>query len=320
MADALESEITPPDVYFNRRMFLRGGIVAATAAGTALAYRRLNGVDLVTGEQPPIPGIVKPGPGQGFTVAGEALTPRDSIANYNNFYEFTTNKDGVAAAAADFKTDGWTITVDGLCAKPRVFDMDDLRKVAPPEERVYRMRCVEAWSMVIPWVGFALGKLLAKVEPTSAAKFVAFETLMDPERMPNQTTSVLDWPYVEGLRIDEAMHPLAILATGLYGQELPPQDGAPVRLVTPWKYGFKGIKSIVKISLVAAKPPTTWNKRAPDEYGFYANVNPNHDHPRWSQATERRIGETSRRKTLPFNGYADQVASLYTGMDLDVEF
>ena len=319
MADTLE-KITPPELYFNRRTFIRGGIVAATAAGTALAYRRLNGVDVRSGQRPPIPGVVKPAAGQGYTVEGEALTPLDSIANYNNFYEFTTDKDGVASAAANFKTDGWKITVDGLCAKPRVFDLDDLRRLAPPEERVYRMRCVEAWSMVVPWVGFSLSHLLAAVEPTSAAKFVAMETLMDPERMPNQTTSVLDWPYVEGLRLDEAMHPLAILATGLYGQELPPQDGAPVRLVTPWKYGFKGIKSIVKISLVARKPPTSWNKRAADEYGFYANVNPRHDHPRWSQATERRLGETSRRKTLMFNGYADQVASLYTGMDLDVDF
>ena len=320
MADPLESQITPPDVYLNRRTFIRGGIVAATAAGTALAYRKFNGVDRVSSEQPPIPGVQQPAAGQGFTVAGEEMTPRDSIANYNNFYEFTTNKDGVAAAAKDFKTAGWKISVEGLCAKPRVFDLDDLRKIAPPEERIYRMRCVEAWSMVIPWVGFSLGKLLAKVEPTSAAKFVAMETLFDPTRMPNQSSGALEWPYVEGLRIDEAMHPLAILATGLYGNELPPQDGAPVRLVTPWKYGFKGIKSIVKISLVATRPPTSWNKRAPDEYGFYGNVNPHHDHPRWSQATERRIGETSRRPTLMFNGYADQVASLYTGMDLDVDF
>ncbi len=321
MADKLENQITPPEVYFNRRNFIRGGIVAATAAGTALAYRSINGVELISTERPPIKGIVKPAAGQGFIVSGEELTPLDSIANYNNFYEFTTNKDGVASAAASFKTDGWTISVDGLCAKPRMFDLDDLRKLGAPEERVYRMRCVEGWSMVIPWVGISLSKLLAAVEPTSAATFVALETLFDPARMPNQSnSSVLDWPYVEGLRIDEAMHPLAILATGMYGQELPPQDGAPVRLVTPWKYGFKGIKSIVKITLVATRPPTTWNKRAPGEYGFYANVNPNHDHPRWTQATERRIGESTRRKTLMFNGYADQVASLYTGMDLDVEF
>jgi sulfoxide reductase catalytic subunit YedY len=320
MADKLEKEITPPDVYFNRRTFIRAGIVAATTAGTAIAYRKLNGVDLQSVDRPPIKGIVKPGE-PGFVVQGEDLTPRDSIVNYNNFYEFTTNKDGVAGAAADFKTDGWKVEVGGLCAKPRVFDLDDIKRLAAPEERVYRMRCVEAWSMVIPWVGYSLSNLLKAVEPTGAAKYVAMQTLMDPTRFPNQSsTSVLEWPYVEGLRIDEAMHPLAILATGLYGQELPPQDGAPIRLVTPWKYGFKGIKSIVKITLVDAKPPTTWNKRAPGEYGFYANVNPKHDHPRWSQATEQRIGEAGRRKTLPFNGYADQVASLYKGMDLDVDF
>ena len=201
-----------------------------------------------------------------------------------------------------------------------MFDLADLRAISPPEERVYRMRCVEAWSMVIPWAGFSLSRLLARVEPMASAKYVAFETLHDPARMPNQRTGVLDWPYVEGLRIDEAMHPLALLATGLYGQELPPQDGAPVRLVTPWKYGFKGIKSIVKITLTESEPPSTWNRRAPREYGFFANVNPNHDHPRWSQATEQRIGEVGRRKTLLFNGYADQVASLYAGMDLDVHY
>jgi sulfoxide reductase catalytic subunit YedY len=320
MADNLEKEVTPPDVYFNRRTFIRAGIVAATTAGTALAYRRLNGVDLQSVDRPPIPGIQKP-TSPGFIVQGEDMTPLTSIANYNNFYEFTTNKDGVAGAAAGFKTDGWTVEVGGLCAKPRVFDMDTIMRLAAPEERIYRMRCVEAWSMVIPWVGYSLSKLLAAVEPTSAAKYVAFETLLDPTRMPNQSNdSVLAWPYVEGLRIDEAMHPLAILATGMYGQQMPPQDGAPIRLVVPWKYGFKGIKSIVKIMLVDKQPPTTWNKRAPGEYGFFANVNPNHDHPRWSQATEQRIGEGGRRKTLPFNGYGDQVASLYAGMDLDVQF
>ncbi|MBL9019486.1 MAG: protein-methionine-sulfoxide reductase catalytic subunit MsrP [Myxococcales bacterium] len=316
----LDREVTPPEVYFNRRSFLRAGIVAATTAGTALAYRRLNGVELQSVERPPIPNLTRPA-APGFIAQGEALTPKDSIVNYNNFYEFTTNKDGVAAAAAGFDTTGWRVEVGGLCAKPRVLDLDDLRRVSPPEERIYRMRCVEAWSMVIPWVGYSLGKLLALVEPLGSAKYVAFQTLFDPSRMPNQKTdAVLDWPYVEGLRLDEAMHPLAILATGLYGQELPPQDGAPVRLVVPWKYGFKGIKSIVKITLVDKEPPTTWNKSAPDEYGFYANVNPNHDHPRWSQATEQRIGESGRRKTLMFNGYGDQVASLYAGMDLDVHF
>jgi methionine sulfoxide reductase catalytic subunit len=313
----LEREITPREVYLNRRTFMRGGLLAATAAGTAVLYRKLNGVDLDVTENPPINGLVKPGT---YTVAGEELTPRASVINYNNFYEFTTNKDGVAAAAKDFKTTGWKIEVGGLCRKPKTFDLDDFKRLAPAEERVYRHRCVEAWSMVIPWAGFSLSKLVAAVEPTSDAKYVAFQTLLDPERMPNQKTGVLKWPYVEGLRIDEAMHPLALLATGLYGQELPPQDGAPVKLVVPWKYGFKGIKSIVKVTLVDKQPPTTWQDYAPKEYGFFANVNPQHDHPRWSQATEQRIGEGGRRKTLMFNGYADQVASLYSGMDLDVYF
>jgi sulfoxide reductase catalytic subunit YedY len=269
-------------------------------------------------DTPELAGLTKP-MGPGF-IAPEPMTPLKSVTNYNNFYEFTTNKDGVAAAAKQFKTTGWKITVGGLCAKPRVFDLDDFRRLAPPEERVYRHRCVEAWSMVVPWVGFSVGKLLAQVEPLASAKYVAFETLLDPARMPGQTTGVLEWPYVEGLRLDEAMHPLAIFATGLYGQELPPQDGAPVKLVVPWKYGFKGIKSIVKITLVDKQPVSTWNRQAPSEYGFHANVNPTHDHPRWSQATEQRIGESGRRKTLMFNGYADQVASLYRGMNLDVDF
>jgi sulfoxide reductase catalytic subunit YedY len=248
------------------------------------------------------------------------MTAKAAILHYNNFYEFTTNKDAVAAASANFKTDGWKIGVEGMCAKPRVFDLDQFKKLAPPEERIYRHRCVEAWSMVIPWVGFPVKKLLDAVEPLGSAKYVAFETLLDPQRFPNQSTNVLQWPYVEGLRLDEAMHPLAIFATGLYGELLPAQDGAPVKLVVPWKYGFKGIKSIVKITLTDKQPPTTWNKYAPSEYGFYANVNPKHDHPRWSQATEQRIGASGRRKTMLFNGYADQVASLYTGMDLDVYF
>jgi len=317
----LESEITPREVYFNRRTVMRGGVVAASAAATAWLYRRLNGVEAVTTERPALEHLVKaqPSAANGFWV-DEPMTPRASILNYNNFYEFSTDKDGVAKAAAGFNTAGWSIAVDGLVGKPRKFDLADLRAVSPPEERVYRMRCVEAWSMVIPWAGLPLGKLLAKVEPMSSAKYVAFQTLHDPKRMPNQLTDVLEWPYVEGLRIDEAMHPLTLLATGLYGQELPPQDGAPVRLVTPWKYGFKGIKSIVKITLTADEPPTSWKRHAPKEYGFFGNVNPNHDHPRWSQATEQRIGETSRRKTLMFNGYADQVASLYAGMDLDVYY
>jgi len=317
----LEREITPREVYLDRRTVMRGGVAAASVAATAWLYRKLNGVEVVTTERPAIKGLVRTRPSARSELRiDEPMTPRASILNYNNFYEFTTDKDGVAAAAAGFTTDGWKLAVGGLVHKPRVFDLADLYAVSPPEERVYRMRCVEAWSMVIPWAGIPLGKLLAQVEPMGSAKYVAFETLHDPERMPNQRTRVLAWPYVEGLRIDEAMHPLALLATGLYGQELPPQDGAPVRLVTPWKYGFKGIKSIVKISLVADMPPSTWNRNAPKEYGFYANVNPGHAHPRWSQATEQRIGEASRRKTLMFNGYGDQVASLYAGMDLDVNY
>jgi sulfoxide reductase catalytic subunit YedY len=311
--------ITPPEVYFNRRRFLRGGAIAAGMAATGLLYRTLNGVDLVMTETAPLAGLTRPA-GPGMRVSGEAMTPRESILNYNNFYEFTTDKDGVARAAEGFRTTGWTVEVGGLCHRPTRFDLDDLRRVAPPEERVYRMRCVEAWSMVIPWAGYSLSKLLDRVQPMADATHVAFETLFDPARMPNQTTGVLEWPYVEGLRIDEAMHPLTLLATGLYGRELPPQDGAPVRLVVPWKYGFKGIKSIVKVTLTSMQPPTTWNRYAPQEYGFFANVNPDHPHPRWSQATEQRIGESGRRKTLPFNGYGKQVASLYAGMDLHVHF
>jgi len=207
-----------------------------------------------------------------------------------------------------------------LVQKPRVFGLEEILKISPPEERVYRMRCVEGWSMVVPWAGFSLSKLLAQVEPLGSARYVAFETLKDPQRMPGQKTDVLNWPYIEGLRLDEAMHPLTLLVSGLYGRELPPQDGAPIRLVIPWKYGFKGIKSIVKITMTAKQPPTTWSSYAPHEYGFYANVNPEVDHPRWSQATEQRIGESGRRPTLMFNGYAEQVASLYAGMDLSKNF
>ena len=323
--DIPPSEITPPSVYFNRKTFLRGAVAAASVVTTASVYRRLNGKSDAVVEAPPLAGLQTPtipvaeAVADGYRV-DEAMTPLASVTHYNNFYEFTTDKDGVADQAKTFTTKGWQVTVDGLVAKPKVFDLDDLLKLSPPEERVYRMRCVEAWSMVIPWAGFSLSKLLERVQPLSGAKYVAFETLFDPARMPGQKTGVLDWPYVEGLRMDEAMHPLAILATGLYGRELPAQDGAPVRLVVPWKYGFKGIKSIVKISLVATKPKTTWNLQAPGEYGFFANVNPTVDHPRWSQATEQRIGESGRRPTLMLNGYEKQVASLYTGMDLRANF
>jgi sulfoxide reductase catalytic subunit YedY len=255
---------------------------------------------------------------KGFVV-NESLTPFATITNYNNFYEFSTDKGGVAPAAQGFVTQPWSVSVDGLVNKPKTFDLNELLKF-PLEERVYRLRCVEGWSMVIPWIGFPLARLLELVEPTSAAKYVAFQTLLDPKRMPNQQTGVLDWPYVEGLRLDEAMHPLTILATGLYGEKLPPQDGAPIRLVVPWKYGFKSIKSVVKITLVANEPPTTWNIQAPGEYGFYSNVNPNVAHPRWSQARERRIGDYRTRETLMFNGYEEQVGHLYAGMDLQKYF
>jgi methionine sulfoxide reductase catalytic subunit len=320
MPENLDREITPREMYFDRRTMMRGGLLAATAAGTALLYKKLNGVDLDSTMGVQIAGLVKPPHSPSTWVDGEAMTSRTAILNYNNFYEFTTNKDGVASAAKNFKTDGWTIDVGGLCNKPKKFGIDEFRKLAPTEERVYRHRCVEAWSMVIPWAGFSVSHLLKAVDPQSSAKYVAFETLLDPERMPGQTTSVLKWPYVEGIRLDEAMNPLCLFATGLYGEVLPPQDGAPVKLVMPWKYGFKGIKSIVKITLTEKQPPSTWQQYAPKEYGFYGNVNPHHDHPRWSQASEQRIGETGRRKTLMFNGYADQVASMYAGMDLDAEF
>jgi sulfoxide reductase catalytic subunit YedY len=314
-------EITPPAVYFNRRNFIRTGILAASTVATGLVYRAVNHVSTTPIKTARIEGLTTAptNVATGFHV-DEPETSLQDITHYNNFYEFSTDKDGVAPAAAGFDTRGWQVSVEGLVRKPKVFDLDDLLKISPPEERVYRMRCVETWSMVIPWAGFSLSKLLDVVEPLSDAKYVAFETLLDSKRMPGQQSDVLQWPYVEGLRMDEAMHPLTLLASGLYGRALPPQDGAPIRLVVPWKYGFKGIKSIVKIKLVADQPPTTWNLAAPNEYGFYANVNPQVDHPRWSQATEQRIGESGRRPTLMFNGYAEQVAHLYAGMDLHANY
>jgi sulfoxide reductase catalytic subunit YedY len=318
------SEITNKKVYLNRRLFMRGAALVGTTAATGLLYRKLNSpaVEAPKGEklESVATSASEEGARKGFTVK-EKLTSLEDITNYNNFYEFSTSKGGVASESKGFVTRPWSVSVEGLVNKPATFDLDALLKL-PQEERVYRLRCVEGWSMVIPWVGFPLSTLLDKAEPTSQAKYVAFQTLYDPKRMPNQATGVLDWPYVEGLRLDEAMHPLTILATGLYGETLPPPDGAPIRLVVPWKYGFKSIKSIVKISLVAEEPPTTWNIQAPNEYGFYSNVNPNVPHPRWSQAREHRIGESAftSRQTLLFNGYAEQVASLYTGMDLKKYF
>jgi sulfoxide reductase catalytic subunit YedY len=315
--DILSSEITPQSVYLNRRTFLRGAVLAASTTATGLLYRSFTR----TSDQ------AKPGESAGEKIAGlqsapgvpqldEKKTSFEDITHYNNFYEFSTDKRAVADKARGFVTRPWTVAVEGLVNRPKVFDIDELIKLAPPEERVYRHRCVEGWSMVIPWVGFPLAKLLEQVQPNSQAKYVAFETLADSKQMPNIRSNVLDWPYVEGLRLDEALHPLTILATGLYGETLPPQNGAPLKLVVPWKYGFKGIKSIVRIRLVESEPPTTWNLAAPNEYGFYSNVNPKVNHPRWSQARERRIGEFSMRDTLSFNGYGDQVAQLYEGMDL----
>jgi len=317
------SEITPEHVYFNRRMFMRGAVLAGSVAATGFLYRKLNPPSAVIQERPKIVSLVTPPTDEamrkGFRT-DETVNSLADITNYNNFYEFDTEKRGVASAARNFVTRPWQVAVEGLVNKPKTYDLDDLLKLAPQEERIYRLRCVEGWSMVIPWVGFPLNALLKEVEPQSSAKYVAFQTLFDPNRMPNQTTGVLDWPYLEGLRMDEAMHPLTILATGLYGQTLPPQDGAPIRLVVPWKYGIKSIKSIVKITLVSDQPPMTWNIESPGEYGFYSNVNPNVDHPRWSQRYEHRIGEFGSRPTLLFNGYAEQVAHLYAGMDLRANF
>lgn len=312
--DIRSSEITDENLYLNRRNFIRGAVLLATTGATGLLYRRLRpSSPQATADRPPSPGEISQGT---IDLAGEKITPYNDITNYNNFYEFSTNKEAVAGRAKNFITSPWAVSVEGLVHRPRVFDLDDLLKLGPPEERIYRLRCVEGWSMIIPWMGFPLAKLLGEVEPMSQAKYVEFVTLLDPVRMPNQRSGVLTWPYVEGLRMDEALHPLTILASGLYGNPLPPQDGAPIRLVVPWKYGFKSIKSIVTIRLVENQPRTTWQADVPSEYGFYSNVNPNVDHPRWSQATERRIGEFGRRDTIIFNGYGDQVANLYEGMDL----
>ena len=322
-ADIESSEITSQKTYMNRRLFMRGAILAGSAVGTGLLYRKLNPPPTVVEERAKIAGIVtqpsEDAMRRGFNV-NEARTSFADITNYNNFYEFSTDKGAVAAEARDFVTRPWTVSVEGLISKPKTFDLDDLLKLAPQEERIYRHRCVEGWSMVIPWVGFPLSTLLKMVDPLSSARYVAFQTLLDPKQLPNQNTGVLAWPYIEGLRLDEAMNPLAILATGLYGQTLPPQDGAPIRLVTPWKYGFKSIKSIVKISLVANQPPTTWNVEWPAAYGFYSNVNPDVPHPRYSQQMEHRIGELGSRPTLLFNGYAEKVGHLYEGMDLRVNY
>jgi len=319
------SEITPEHIYINRRQFMRGvGLAAgalALAACAAPAAKVASTAPAAANSLPasgaaPAGSTAAPAAGKATDELDDPLTPYDAVTTYNNYYEFGTDKSEPAILAKDFKTQPWTVEVGGMVNKPGTFGVDDLTRMFPPEERIYRLRCVEAWSMVIPWQGFQLSKLLKTVEPTGDAKYVRFTTLMDPIEMPGQRSPFYQWPYVEGLRIDEAMNDLAILATGLYGKPTLPQNGAPIRLVVPWKYGFKSIKAIVKIDLVAEQPTSLWMAAAPNEYGFYANVNPAVDHPRWSQASERRIGELSRRKTLPFNGYAEQVAGLYTGMDL----
>lgn len=310
-SDIRSSEITPRTVYVNRREVI-AGLAAAGALG-------------LSSRAPAIAGPLQATKSQFST--SEPMSRREDATSYNNFYEFGTDKSDPAEYAGGLTTAPWSVKIDGLVDKPATYTLEDILSSAPLEERIYRLRCVEGWSMVIPWVGFPLAALLARVGPASSAKFVAFETLVRPKEMPGQRGALqpLNWPYLEGLRLDEAMHPLTLLAVGMYGETLPNQNGAPLRLVVPWKYGFKSIKSIVRISLVDKQPPTSWQTQAASEYGFYSNVNPEVDHPRWSQATERRIGEgsglfTKRRKTLMFNGYGDQVASLYAGMDLAVNY
>ncbi len=319
-SDIKSCEITDRELFLSRRDFLRaaaglgvaGGFYGAGMfmSGTAHAGTKLAGVK------------------KSAYIVNDAVTPLEAVTNYNNFYEFGTDKDDPAANAGKLKTRPWQVKVEGEIRKPKTYDIDELLKLAPLEERIYRMRCVEGWSMVIPWVGFPLSELIKRAEPTGNAKFVEFVTLLDPAQMPGQNVRVLKWPYVEGLRMDEAMHPLTLLTLGLYGEALPNQNGAPVRVVVPWKYGFKSAKSIVQIRFTEQQPKTSWELAGPNEYGFYSNVNPNVDHPRWSQAKERRIDKISvldslfdkKRDTLMFNGYGDQVAQLYTGMDLKKNF
>jgi len=299
--DLRYSDVTPKEQYLNRRRFLAAGSAALGSLAlprSARATMKLNGVT------------------KGPFGTTEKQTSLEDITHYNNYYEFGTDKEEPAKYANTLRTSPWTVEVGGLVDKPKTFDVDAIMKMAPLEERIYRHRCVERWSIVVPWIGFPLSALLKQVEPNSKAKYVAFQTLYDAKQMPRGKYAGIQLPYVEGLRMDEAMHPLALLTFGLYGETLPNQNGAPIRMVIPWKYGFKSVKSIVKITLVEKQPPTTWNISAANEYGFYSNVNPEVDHPRWSQATERRLGELFMRKTIKFNGYGDQVASLYTGMDL----
>ena len=311
-SDIASSEITPKSLYLNRRNFLAG--VSAVGAAAMIGGYELFSDPAMAYAGTPIAGIQKSN-----LSTTEKQTPYKDVTTYNNFYEFGTDKADPAANAKNFRTRPWTLTIDGLVKKPKTLDLDAVLKLGAPEERIYRHRCVEGWSIVVPWIGYSLSTLLKQVEPLPKAKYVEFTTLMDAKQMPGESYRVLDWPYTEGLRLDEAMHPLTMLTFGLYGELLPNQNGAPLRITVPWKYGFKSAKSIVKVTFTEKEPPTAWNKSAPNEYGFYSNVNPNVDHPRWSQGTERRLGEFSKRKTLMFNGY-DQVASLYSGMDLKRNF
>lgn len=329
------SEITPENIYLNRRKFmvtsaLATGALAMAACGTGqsagdtAANAATNpAVAAQVYPQDKLPAALAhadPFASTSMDEIGDPLNKFQEVTNYNNFYEFSTTKEAVAGEAEKFAAFPWQIEVGGLVSKPKTFDLDEIYQKFAQEERIYRLRCVEGWSMVIPWVGFPIAALLQEVEPQNAAKFVRFVSVMRPDEMPGQRMAILDWPYQEGLRLDEAMNPLAIFATGMYGKPLTNQQGAPFRLVVPWKYGFKSIKSIVKIELVDTMPPTAWNTAASNEYGFYANVNPTVDHPRWSQSSERRIGELGRRPTLMFNGYEEEVASLYADMDLARDF
>jgi methionine sulfoxide reductase catalytic subunit len=308
--DLTYADVTPRSLYVNRRTFLRAiGIAGAVVAGKGLW-------DLAATSNVVFAGTKLDVASKSPFSTSEKITSYGDVTHYNNFYEFGTEKGDPAKNAQKFQTSPWTVSIEGEVKKPRKFSMDEILKIAPLEERIYRHRCVEAWSIVVPWIGYSFSALANLVEPTPKAKYVAFQSFYDPRQMPEARWGGIDFPYVEGLRIDEAMNPLTLLCVGMYGETLPNQDGAPVRMVIPWKYGFKSIKSLVKINFQEKQPNTTWNLFAPQEYGFYSNVNPNVDHPRWSQASERRLGDIFRRKTLMFNGYGDQVASLYSGMDL----
>jgi len=313
-ADLRESDVTDQSMYLRRREFLQVAGSTAVAMATVGGVPAFEGTSTLLHAQNPSARKLENLKKSPFNT-DEKMNSYKDVTTYNNFYEFGLDKGDPARYSSTLRPSPWSVVVDGQCGKPGTYTIEDIMKWFPLEERIYRMRCVEAWSMVIPWVGFPLADFVKRFQPTSRAKFVKFTTLVDTKQMPGQTEPALPWPYVEGLRMDEALHPLALMAVGLYGEVLPNQNGAPIRLVVPWKYGFKGIKSVVRVSFEETQPVNTWQRVRADEYGFYANVNPAVDHPRWSQASERRIGEFFKRKTLPFNGYADQVASLYTGMD-----